>query len=378
MPHRSSALVLVLLLGACGGGGGQPQGGGGKRPVPVAVEPVSAQEVTYAVRANGTIAAFETVTIAARVAGVVERLSFREGDAVTPDTVLAEIDPQRYALRAAAAAADLAAAEADLAEARSALRRREALAASGDGRVAADEVESLRAKVASAEAQVANRTAGKRLAELDGERARVRPPMAGIIQSRLVQTGQQVAEGTALATLIRRDPLQVRFTVTEEEGGRLAVGMATTVLVAGQDRAAAAKITYVAAAVDATTRRIQVIADVDGGDAPRLRPGAFAEVVVAISSAERPAVPQSAIRPSERGFLAYVVEGETAKERVVTLGLRTADGRIEVRSGLAAGETLVVRGAEALDDGRSLVVDGKAHAEGAKAGGAQGKREAAK
>ena len=66
------------------------------------------------------------------------------------------------------------------------------------------------------------------------------------------------------------------------------------------------------------------------------------------------------MRPSERGFLAFVVEGNQAHERVLTLGLRTADGLVEVRSGLQAGEQLVVRGNEALRDGFTVKVAGGA------------------
>jgi multidrug efflux system membrane fusion protein len=51
-----------------------------------------------------------------------------------------------------------------------------------------------------------------------------------------------------------------------------------------------------------------------------------------------------------------VVEGEVARERVLTLGLRTLDGLVEVRSGLEPGERLVVRGAEALRDGAPVRV----------------------
>jgi multidrug efflux pump subunit AcrA (membrane-fusion protein) len=68
-------------------------------------------------------------------------------------------------------------------------------------------------------------------------------------------------------------------------------------------------------------------------------------------------IPQTAIRPTDRGFLAFVVEDEVARERVLELGLRTADGRVEVRSGLAAGESLVVRGAEALRDGAKVAIE---------------------
>jgi hypothetical protein len=102
---------------------------------------------------------------------------------------------------------------------------------------------------------------------------------------------------------------------------------------------------------------VEVLARVDEATGGDLRPGAFAEVTVPVGSArEAPVVPQTAIRPSEKGFLAYVVEGETARERVLQLGLRTADGRVEVRDGLAVGERLVVRGAEALTEGAGVAV----------------------
>ena len=58
--------------------------------------------------------------------------------------------------------------------------------------------------------------------------------------------------------------------------------------------------------------------------------------------------------PSERGFLSFVVEAGKAKERILKLGMRTADGLVEVKSGVAAGEQIVVRGAEALSDGASV------------------------
>ena len=69
------------------------------------------------------------------------------------------------------------------------------------------------------------------------------------------------------------------------------------------------------------------------------------------SASEAPVIPVSAVRPSERGFLAYVVEGDKAVERILTLGMRSADGRVEVLSGLAGGESLVIRGSEALSNG---------------------------
>ena len=82
-----------------------------------------------------------------------------------------------------------------------------------------------------------------------------------------------------------------------------------------------------------------------------------AQVTVPVgSTVEAPVIPQVAIRPSERGFLAFVVEGDVAHERELQLGLSTADGRVEVKSGVKVGEKLVVRGAEALRDGAKVRV----------------------
>jgi len=95
---------------------------------------------------------------------------------------------------------------------------------------------------------------------------------------------------------------------------------------------------------------------------PELRPGAFAEITIPVGSkAEATVAPETAIRPSERGFLAYVVRNGMAEERVLTLGLRTPDGMVEVKSGLAMGDSLVVRGAEALRNGAAvrIVPDGE-------------------
>jgi multidrug efflux system membrane fusion protein len=102
---------------------------------------------------------------------------------------------------------------------------------------------------------------------------------------------------------------------------------------------------------------VDVTAHVLNANRPELRPGAFARVIVPIGAPrEAPVIPQTAIRPSEKGFLAFTVADGVARERVLTLGMRTADGRVEVREGLEPGENLVIRGAEALRDGAKVKI----------------------
>jgi multidrug efflux pump subunit AcrA (membrane-fusion protein) len=103
---------------------------------------------------------------------------------------------------------------------------------------------------------------------------------------------------------------------------------------------------------------VDVTANVVNSNQAELRPGAFARVTVGIGDRRNaPVIPQTAIRPSERGFLAFVIENNIARQRVLTLGMRTADGQVEVTNGINPGEMIVIRGAEALREGVKVRVE---------------------
>jgi multidrug efflux system membrane fusion protein len=274
--------------------------------------------------------------------------------------VIAEIEPDRFRLTVDSAKAELAKAEAEREEARAGLARRQAVNEKNPDLVRREEVDAWRTQVAAAEAEVARVGAALKLAELNLRDAYVRPPARGVIQTREVETGRYVQPGAVIATLVRRDPLLLRFRVPEADAAALAPGMEARFELRGaRGGGYRAEISLVGAAADPADRMVEVTARVADGDDRELRPGAFAEVTVPIGAPRAaPVVPQTAIRPSEKGFLAYVVEGGVARERVLELGLRTADGRVEVRGGLAVGEQLVVRGAEALSDGVAVTIAG--------------------
>lgn len=364
MTCRSGWLLGLFVAGLSVAGckDAAPAGGKGSRtPMAFAVEvaPVRSRDVEYSVRAVGSIEAFETIQITARVSGVVERVTFTEGQEVKKGEPLVEIDPSRYALAVEGAAAALERASAAQADARASLERRESVQKGNPGLIPAEELESYRtrARTAAAEARAAEVALAE--AKLNLRDAHVRAPAPGVLQTRTVQTGQFVQPGTVLATLLQRDPLVLRFRVPEAEAARLKTGQRARFRVRETGEALEAEVRHVAGAADDASRMVTVTAHVKG-DAEAmsaLRPGAFAEVTVPVgSSGGSPVIPQTAIRPSERGFIGFVVEGDKAKERVLQLGLRTEAGQVEVLSGVAAGEQLVVRGAEALKDGVTVRV----------------------
>jgi multidrug efflux system membrane fusion protein len=344
-------------------GSSPPKGGGGKQGsrssivFPVEIEEVRVRSLVFSVNAVGSVEAFEKVQVTSRVSGVVDRVLFSEGSLARVDQVLVEIETERYRLAVEAAQAANEKAAAAKADAEAGLRRRESVVNQTPGLIPAEEIETWRTKLRVAASEVAQARAALDQAELNLHDAYVRAPLSGIIQTRTVQTGQYVQTGTVLATLVRRDPLLIRFRIAERDAVRIKPGMKAVFKVRDDAREFQAKIVHVAEAADEGTRLVEVTGEVKDAKAKALRPGSFAEITVPVGSeGTHPVIPQTAVRPSERGFIAYVVEHGKAIERVLTIGMRTADGQVEIISGLGSGDTLVVRGGEALREGASVKI----------------------
>jgi len=352
-----SVIVLLLTFMGCGkdpAEAGKKGPRGGPRTMMFPVETITVQEeaVTYSIYAVGSVEAFEVVQVTARVAGVVDKVRFAEGTQVQADQVLVEIEPERYKLAVESARATWEKAKAAKADAEAGLQRRQQVVEKNPGLIPGEEIETWRTRVRTAEADVALTLAQLNQAELNLHDALVRAPVAGVIQTRTVQTGQYVQPGAVLATLVRRDPLLLRFKVPEQEADRLKPGQEAVFQVKNDKTEYTAAITHVAAAAEENTRMAAITAEITDKNKNLLRPGAFAEIHIPVGSTRKvPVIPQTAVRPSERGFLSFVVENGRAVERIITLGMRTTDGRVEVLQGLKAGETLVIRGGEALRTG---------------------------
>ncbi len=343
--------------GAAGAGGGKG-GGKGKLEFAVEVAPVELRQVGYVVTAPGAIQAFEQVQVTARVGGAVDKVLFSEGQTVGAGQALAIIEVDRYKAAVDQAKATVDKVSAGEAQAESQLARRQASNKEHPGLIAGEEVATFETAVQTAKADVRAATEAVKVAQLNLRDAQVRAPIAGIIQTRTVETGQYLQPGTVLATLLQRDPLLLKLQVTEQDAPRIKPGMIANLALRESTRTYAAKITLVSGSADPTSHLISVTGQIDDKDHQYwLRPGAFCDVSIPVGAARQAAVvPEIAIRATERGFLAYVVQGTTAKERVVQLGMHTSNGLVEVTQGLAAGDLLVVLGGEPLSDGAPVKI----------------------
>jgi len=358
--------LAVLFAAGCKKKEPAPAGPGGRTgspaaksriQFPVEVQIVGTRPLVYTVNAVGSVDAFEKVQATARVSGVIDRVLFAEGSLVGVDQILVEIETERYRLAVESAQATYEKAQAAQADAEAGLKRRETVIAQNPGLIPGEELETWRTKVRLAASDVAQTKSALDQAKLNLHDAYVRAPFAGIIQTRTALTGQYVQVGSVLATLVRRDPLLLRFRVAERDAAQMRPGQAANFTIRDTGRDYTSKIVHVAEAADEGTRMVAVTAEVRDTRDEALRPGVFAEITIPVSSPRNaPVIPQTAVRPSERGFIAFVVQDDLAVERVLTVGMRTTDGQIEVISGLTPGESLVVRGAEALMNGSPVRV----------------------
>jgi multidrug efflux system membrane fusion protein len=330
-----------------------------KLQYPVQVAPIDVRQVQYNVIAPGSIDAFQQVQITARVAGAVDRVAFVEGQAVKQgDTlVVIEVDRFQVAVDQAKAALDktVAAHKASQAE----LARRQGAVAAHPGLVAGEEIEQYATSVASTQADADAAQQSLRVAQLNLRDSMIRAPIAGVVQSRTVQAGQYLQPGAILATILQRDPLLLRFPVTEADAPRVKVGMIANLTLRESARTYAAKIILVADAADPTTRLVPVTATIDDTEHKYwLRPGAFCDVNVPIGDAKQGiVVPSLSVQPTEKGNVVYTVDaGNIAHMRAVTLGMHTPEGGVEITQGLNAGELLVVRGFEPLSEGAPVQI----------------------
>jgi RND family efflux transporter MFP subunit len=380
MRHAVHAVLFVALGGSLAPGCNASDSSALKKPkavnkmtYPVTVAPLAKRQVKYSVTAPASLEAFQQVQITSRVAGAVDKVSFVEGQTVKEGSLLVTIETERYdvALGQAKAAADKAAAQEKAAEA--ALARRQEAVAQHPGLVAGEEVQTYETNVATTKADVAAAQENVRVAQLNLRDAYVRAPFSGVIQSRTVQAGQYLSPGAILATLLQREPLLVRFGVTEQDAPRIKAGMTTNLKLRESVHVYTAKILLVAEAADPTTRLVPVTGQVDDTDHPYwLRPGAFCEASVPVGDA-RPAlvVPSISVQPTATGNVVYVVDDKKiAHLKSVSLGMYTPEGGVEVTRGLAEGDMLVVEGFEALSEGAPVNIKGTTTLEAAEVAGA--------
>ena len=341
-PHLLTALLLGAAAVACNGAEGKSKGaaagaggGGGMPPMPVEVVAARSDTVVDAILATGQIEAMQSVELRPDIEGRIAEILVREGATVAKGTPLFKVDDAE--LRAEVAQAE---AERDLAR-QSLARTRELL---GQKASSQSELEHAEATSRSTEAQLA-------LLKVRLDRTVVRAPFAGVAGERHVSVGDYVTTSSPLVMVQTVSPQRAAFQVPERYADQLKVGQQVTFRVAAlTGREFTGRVDFVDPLVQLPGRTITVKAVVAN---PRreLQAGMFIEVRLA--TAVRPQaviIAVVAVLPILGSSFVWVVQDGKATRRQVELGVRTP-GLVEVRSGVEAGEQVVVGGQERLAEG---------------------------
>jgi RND family efflux transporter MFP subunit len=277
------------------------------------------------------------------------------GDAVKKGQVLARIEQAAQADAYASSSTGVSVAEQDAALAQKQADRAQKLLEAGamtvtEHELAQNAAVSAQARLADAKARLA---ASRQ--QLDG--ATVRAPFDGVVSQRSVNHGDVVAPGSPLFSVIDPSSMRLTASVPGEEVGNLAVGKEVNFEVRGYG---AQKFTgtleRIAPAADPTTRQVTVLVSIPnpGG---RLIAGLFAEGRVATEKREGLIVPFSAVDTAGTKPRVLRVDNDQVAVVEVTPGLRDERGeRLEITSGLAAGDLVLIGPARLLTAGTKVAV----------------------
>ena len=360
--------LLSIVIAACGqGDAGQAkkadQDKKGPPAVVVATIQVAPRTVPITFEAVGRTEGSREVQVRARVAGILERQLYNEGDSVKAGQPLFRIERAPFEIELAQARGVLAQESARKALAEQELERLKGLAdrraiSQKEADQAASSAQQSAAAVQIAEARV-------RQAELNISYTAVDAPIAGITGRAMQSVGSLVApnaESALLTTLTRADPIWARFSVSEAEYARIRGVKEIAVKVEtadGKEYGLAGKLNFAGSTVDGATGTVQMRAELAN---PKLEllPGSTVRVKLVAGQQQALLVPQSAVMQNEGGRFVWIATGEgKAAPRPVRAGAWLGREWV-INEGLKPGDRVIVDNLGRLRPGIPIVLKEKA------------------
>ena len=347
----------------------------GAGPMPVVTAQARTGDMPITLIGLGTVTPLATVTVQSQIAGQIMKIAFKEGQTVRQGDPLIQIDPRPYQVALEQAEGALARDKALLANARVDLERYQTLFAQDS--IAEQQLATQKSLVAQDEGNVTTDQGQIDAARLNLTYCHIVSPITGRVGLQQVNVGNYVtpAEPNGLVVVTQLKPITVVFTLPEDDIPPLLKQMraGATLPVTAWDRTNTAQLATGAlqsidSQIDTTTGTIRLKAIFPNAD-ESLFPQQFVNVVLLLDTVKGAIlIPQAAVQRGAPGTYVYVVNpDQTVSVRKVTLGAGDAVN-IAITQGLAAGESVVVDGADKLKDGAKVLL----RQAGGGAGGANG------
>jgi len=362
MKTRTGTLFAsILLTGSAvlaGCGSGEARNAPAAPPAaPVTTAVVATQELNDWADFTGRLEAVENVAVRPRVGGYVESVQFTEGARVAQGDLLFQIDPRPFKAEVERLSAERDRAAAELTLARSYADRAERLLA--QNATSREEYEQLAANASVAEAKLAAARAALEAARLNLSFTRVTAPIAGRVSRAVVTAGNLVDGSTLLTTVVSDSPVYAYFDVDEQtylehlhgDAGRDVVYVG---LINEQGYPHRARLDFVDNQIDPSHGTIRARAVLDNADG-QFTPGLFARMKLISAKRFRAAlIDDRAIGTDLGRKFVFVVDAQNVVSyRAIETG-RSLEGLRVVRSGLEAGDVVIVNGLQRVRPGATV------------------------
>lgn len=360
-----SQVAVVVGLAAIGAGGWymwQQRQMGGATASPSArqvtipavdVLPARSGLVIERVESVGTARANESVTITAKQAGNVAAINFDEGQRVRNGATLIELEAFERKADVDQAKADLEQSRAQRDEIRQRLDRAKQLKSSGN--VTEARLDELEAQLRAAEGRMRASEARIRSVNARLDDLRITAPFDGRVGMRQVSMGALVQPGSAITTLDDISNIKLDFAVPEIALSGLKPGLGIVARSSAfSNRRFVGQVAVVDTRVDPVSRAVRVSAVFDNAD-EALKPGMFLSVELALARRENAVIiaEEAVVPEGAKHFVFLVTADNKVDRREIKLGQRLP-GEVEVLSGLAAGDIVVVRGVQKVRPGQTV------------------------
>ena len=354
--HRSirlaASLAVLVALSACNGGGGAaPAQAGGPPPSGVSTLVLQKKPIEDASEFIATVRSLRSSTVQPEVEGVVTRIFVKSGDRVALGTPLVQIKPDKQQATVRSTEANRTGAEADVQYWRQQVKRLDALVTAGA--ISRQEFEQAQNSLRSAEAKLETLNAQVNEQQVELQYYRVTAPQAGVVGDIPIRQGDRVTPATMITTIDENSALEAYIQVPLDRSPDLRTGLPVQILDADGKVVASNPITFVAPRVDDTTQTVLVKSALRNVP-PAVRTQQFVRSRILWRTIEGVTVPITAVTRINGKYFCYVVEktdkGTVARQRPIDVGELRGNDYI-VKSGLAAGDQLIVSGIQKLADG---------------------------
>jgi multidrug efflux system membrane fusion protein len=343
----------------------KPPAGSSRETAAMSIVPavVGKGDIGINLNALGTVTSLATVTVRTQISGYLMKIDFTEGQDIKKGGLLAEIDPRPYEAALAQAKGNLARDQALLKGAQVDLTRYQGLAA--QNAVPHQTLDTQVALVAQYQGTVEADRAAVQAAEVNLQYCHIVSPVDGRVGLRQVDQGNYVTPGdtNGLVVITQLQPISVLFTLPEDNLQAISkrIQDGATLPATAYDRSGASKIAdgvlqTFDSQIDPTTGTIKLRAQFP--NEPRtLYPNQFVNVRLLVDTHKDATVmPTSGIQRGVPGTFVYLINSDsTVSVRKVALGITDGE-RVEVKSGLAPGDRIVIDGADKLRDGAKINV----------------------